>query len=141
MTRAQVMDEIIARLRRELGNLSSQWFFPPEAVSNTIKVAQKAIEVLDGEGKMYVLGDGGPHGSSDKAWEAWMELAESTSETIEMANKYGRQYDLTSWVRRMFEATVDASQTFTSSITRTTNSVTMLLMTFVVAYLLLSRNK
>lgn len=71
----------------DLTGLRWQLVFAPPAplvegtLRRTLEVLASTLTVLAGEGRAAVLGDGGPHGSPEAAYAAWVDSATSAAAT------------------------------------------------------------
>lgn len=87
--------QVIAELRDALQQLAwsaSQEGTGDSGVDAVIRTARVAIQTLDGEALGFVLGDGGPHGSPERALLAWKDLAWETFHNIRTAAKFQRDW-------------------------------------------------
>lgn len=72
----------------------------------TAKVSLQTLEELAGA----VLTNGGVHGTPERAWEVWQELAISTGDSLTAALGYGERWSLTGYLRAAGQVALDTAK-------------------------------
>lgn len=102
----QAMDAMLAEIDKARRNLTSAFYVRPAAAEETVRlslVAQRTLEDL----RKDVVGSGGVHGTPQKAWEAWVDLAQDTVTRLNEALNYSDRVSLTAWIKKGAGAFVD----------------------------------
>ncbi len=112
----QTMDTVVADLWRRIRELRGDYAVLPDASATAIELAKAALEELEGDLRDAVLTDGGVHGSPEKAWSVWQDLAIDTGKNLQRAAGYADDYSLTGYILKAGETAVDAAENFKTGV-------------------------
>lgn len=135
------MNRAVDALRLQVRELDRAYVVHTDAVAEAVRVANIAIDVLDGELRGYVNTNGGPHGSPERAWEVWVDLALDTEQNLQRAAGYASSYSLAGWLRRGLETATDAATNFVKGAAGAGSLVVAVLGLLVVLELLKARRR
>lgn len=133
----EVMDRALGDIRREMRSISTEYAILPEGAADAVDLAEKALEELEGDLRRAVLGDGGVHGSQERAFEVWVDLAVDTTNNLRRAQGYAEDYSLSGYLKK---AGVVVREAAANVVVGATGIVTTLLLALL-AYAFLSRGR
>jgi len=123
MLRNDDMNRAVDGLRLQVRELDSAYVTHTAAVREAIRLANLAIDVLDGELRDAVNGAGGVHGTAERAWAAWVDLAIDTEQNLQAAAGYASAYSLSGWLKKGLATATDAAANFNAGLTGTLSLV------------------